>query len=178
MVEYRGYMQRYAMLYGTYLGVFWILGAIFFPLGLNNPLLFLLFIVFVLSGPFIAFRYVRRYRNSVCEGRISFFHAWSFTVLMYMFAALLSAAAHYLYFRFIDRGYIVDTYSRLMDNFFAQNTVVGGISLYQEQMEQALSQFSMLTPIELTMQLFSNNVFWGILLGLPTALLVMKRDLS
>lgn len=175
MVEYRGYIQRYAMLYGAYLGVFWIVGAIFFPLGLNNPLLFLLFIGFVLCGPIVAFRYVRIYRNLVCGGSISFFHAWLFTVLMYMFAALLSAAAHYIYFRFIDHGYIITTYSMLMDDFFSQGSMVENIDIYRMQIEQALDQFSLLTPIEITMQLFSNNVFWGILLAIPTALFVMKK---
>ena len=126
------------MVYGAYLGVFWIVGAIFFPLGLGNPLLFLVFLAFVLCGPFIAYRYARAYRNGACDGYISFLHAWTFTVLMYMFAGLLAAAAHYIYFRFIDQGYILNTYTSLM-------------------------------------QLFSNNVFWGALLAIPTALFVMKR---
>ena len=40
------------MLFGAYLGVYWIIGAVFFPLGLANPLLFLLFIAFVIGGPY------------------------------------------------------------------------------------------------------------------------------
>ena len=31
MAENRGYMQRYAMLFGTYMGGFWILKFILFP---------------------------------------------------------------------------------------------------------------------------------------------------
>ena len=175
MAENRGYIQRCAMLYGAYLGVFWIVGAVFFPLGLTNPFLFLLFIGFVLCGPFIAYRYVRTYRNVVCYGSISFSHAWVFTVLMYMFAALLAAAAHYIYFRFIDQGYIINTYSRLVEDFFVQDVAMVGMDAYKGQMEMALDQLSMLTPIEITMQLFSNNVFWGILLAIPTALFVMRK---
>ena len=175
MAENRGYIQRCAMLYGAYLGVFWIVGAVFFPLGLTNPFLFLLFIGFVLCGPFIAYRYVRTYRNVVCYGSISFSHAWVFTVLMYMFAALLAAVAHYIYFRFIDQGYIINTYSRLVEDFFAQDVAMVGMDAYKGQMEMALDQLSMLTPIEITMQLFSNNVFWGILLAIPTALFVMRK---
>lgn len=175
MTESRGYLQRYAMVYGAYLGVFWIVGAIFFPLGLGNPLLFLVFLAFVLCGPFIAYRYARAYRNGACDGYISFLHAWTFTVLMYMFAGLLAAAAHYIYFRFIDQGYILNTYTSLMEQFFAQDVTGGGMVAYKDQMELALDQLSMLTPIEITLQLFSNNVFWGALLAIPTALFVMKR---
>lgn len=175
MAENRGYIQRCAMLYGAYLGVFWIVGAAFFPLGLSNPFLFLVFIGFVLCGPFIAYRHVRTYRNAVCGGSMSFSHAWVFTVLMYMFAALLAAAAHYIYFRFIDQGYIINTYSKLVEDFFAQGVSMPGMDAYEEQLEVALDQLSMLTPIEITMQLFSNNVFWGILLAIPTALFAMKK---
>ena len=176
MAESRGYMQHYAMLYGAYLGVFWIVGALFFPLGLGNPFLFLAFISFVLCGPFIAYRYVRAYRNSACGGYISFIHGWTFTVLMYMFAALLAAAAHYVYFRFIDQGYILNTYAALVDQFFTQGSSdAAGMVAYKEQIEMALDQLSMLTPIEITLQLFSNNVFWGVFLAIPTALFAMKR---
>ena len=37
MTENRGYMQRYAMLFGTYMGGFWILKFILFPVGLSVP---------------------------------------------------------------------------------------------------------------------------------------------
>jgi len=39
MTENKGYLQRYAMLFGTYLGGFWILKFILFPLGLTTPFL-------------------------------------------------------------------------------------------------------------------------------------------
>ena len=38
MAENKGYMQ-YAMLFGTYLGGYWILKFILFPLGLTTPFL-------------------------------------------------------------------------------------------------------------------------------------------
>ncbi len=175
MAENRGYIQRYAMLFGAYLGVFWIVGAAFFPLGLSNPLLFLLFIAFVVGGPFVGYYYASTYRKQVCGGYMSFSHAWLFTMLMYIFAALLAAAAHYIYFRFIDGGYIINTYTALINDFFS-NPATSGMAPYKEQMEQALEQLSRLTPIDITMQIFSNNIFWGMLLAIPTALFAMKKN--
>ena len=145
MTENKGYLQRYAMLFGTYLGGFWILKFILFPLGISVPFLFSIFIGLTLCVPFMAYYYVRMYRNMVCGGTISFLHAWIFTVFMYMFAALLTAVAHYIYIRFID------------------------------QLREGLSQVRSLTPIEITMQMMSMNVFVGSLLAIPTALFVMKR---
>lgn len=109
MAENRGYMQRYAMLFGTYMGGFWILKFILFPVGLSVPFLLFLFMGLTLCVPFMGYYYARMYRNQVCGGGISFLHAWIFTVFMYMFAALLAAVAHYIYFRFIDHGYVINT---------------------------------------------------------------------
>lgn len=149
MAENRGYMQRYAMLFGTYMGGFWILKFILFPVGLSVPFLLFLFMGLTLCVPFMGYYYARMYRNQVCGGGISFLHAWIFTVFMYMFAALLAAVAHYIYFRFIDHGYVINTCETMVDTL-AQSNMPG-------------------------LQMISSNVFWGSILAFPTALFVMRR---
>ena len=173
MAENRGYIQRYAMLFGAYLGVYWIIGTGFFPLGLANPLLFLLFIVFVIGGPFVGYYYVKTYRKQACGGYISFSHAWLFSMLMYVFAALLAAAAHYIYFRFIDQGFIISTYQTMLANVRASD--LPGVETYLEQLSEAIDLMGALTPTDITIQLLSQNVFYGSLLAIPTALFVMRR---
>lgn len=121
MAENRGYMQRYAMLFGTYMGGFWILKFILFPVGLSVPFLLFLFMGLTLCVPFMGYYYARMYRNQVCGGGISFLHAWIFTVFMYMFAALLAAVAHYIYFRFIDHGYVINTCETMVDTLAQSN---------------------------------------------------------
>ena len=165
MAENKGYMQ-YAMLFGTYLGGYWILKFILFPLGLTIPFLSFLFVGLTLCVPFMGYYYVRMYRNTVCSGSISFLHAWIFTVFMYMFAALLTAVAHYIYFRFIDHGFVINAYESQIDILNKS-----GIPDIEETLETVKS----LTPIDITMQLVSWNVFCGSLLALPTALFVMRR---
>ena len=180
MTENKGYLQRYAMLFGTYLGGFWILKFILFPLGITVPFLFSIFIGLTLCVPFMAYYYVRMYRNVVCGGTISFLHAWIFTVFMYMFAALLTAVAHYIYIRFIDQGFILNSYETMLNSWETMLNnptykAVPGIDAYIEQLREGLSQVRSLTPIEITMQMMSMNVFVGSLLASPTALFVMKR---
>lgn len=117
-------MQRYAMLFGTYMGGFWILKFILFPVGLSVPFLLFLFMGLTLCVPFMGYYYARMYRNQVCGGGISFLHAWIFTVFMYMFAALLAAVAHYIYFRFIDHGYVINTCETMVDTLAQSNRFV------------------------------------------------------
>ena len=173
MAENRGYMQRYAMLFGTYMGGFWILKFILFPIGLSVPFLLLLFMGLTLCVPFMGYHYARMYRNQVCGGSISFLHAWIFTVFMYMFAALLTAVAHYIYFRFMDHGYVLNTCETMIDTIAQSN--MPGMDSYIATYREALETARLFSPIDITLQMISSNVFWCSILAFPTALFVMKR---
>ena len=120
------------MLFGTYMGVFWILKFILFPLGLkyNLPFLSFLFMGLTLCVPFMGYYYLRIYRNQVCGGAINFLPAWLFTVSMYIFSALLTAVAHYIYFRYIDHGFILDTYENLLSSLSASNVPVAMLKVF------------------------------------------------
>lgn len=98
------------MHFGTYMGIYWILKFILFPLGFHIPFLSLLFVILTLSVPFIGYHYAKMYRDKICGGSIQFSHAMLFTIFMYMFASLLVAVAHYAYFQFIDHGFIINSY--------------------------------------------------------------------
>lgn len=174
MTENKAYLQRYAMLFGTYMGVFWAAKFFLFPLGLNSPFLLFLFLGLTLCVPFMAFYYVRLYRDRVCNHSIGFFHAWQFTFLMYTFAALLTAVFHFLYFRFIDQGRIVNSYARLLESL-KTTTGVPEMENYFTQLNDFLELARSMTPIDITMQLVSQNIFYGALLAILTAIFVMKR---
>jgi ABC-type spermidine/putrescine transport system permease subunit I len=90
-----------------------------------------------------------------------------------MFASLLVAVIHYLYFRYMDNGLIVNTYQGMIDQMTAISTEEMKASL--DQFRAALDIVSNLTPLETTMQLLTQNVFYCTLLAIPTALLVMHN---
>lgn len=76
---------------------------------------------------------------------------------MYMFAALLAAVAHYIYFRFIDHGYVINTCETMVDTLAQSNMpeMDSYIATYQEALETA----RLLSPIDITLQMISSNVF-------------------
>lgn len=165
-------LQYYAMQFGTYLGILWIIKFPLYPMGLRYPIFQLLFMALTVAAPFVAYYYVRMYRDKVCGGSIRFLNAWVFTMLMYMFAALLTAVEHYIYFRYIDNGYIGNSLSA------ALHSMKGSQVLSQESMSlflAAIDDFCSLSPIKQTLQLISQNVIYGNILSLITALFVMKR---
>ena len=148
-------------------------GNFYFPVGLSVPFLLFLFMGLTLCVPFMGYYYARMYRNQVCGGGISFLHAWVFTVFMYMFAALLAAVAHYIYFRFIDHGYVINTCETMVDTLAQSN--MPGMDSYIATYQEALETARLLSPIDITLQMISSNVFWGSILAFPTALFVMRR---
>ncbi len=161
------------MHFGTYMGAYWILKFILFPLGLTIPFLLFLFIGLTLGVPFMGYYYARMYRNKICGGEISFVQAWIFTVFMYMFAALLTAMAHFIYFRFIDQGFIINTYTALLDSTLQAG--IPGMSSYINQFKETMEVLRSLSPIDITLQLLSQNVFYGSILAIPTALVVKRK---
>ena len=85
----------------------------------------------------------------------------------------LTAVAHYVYFRFIDQGFVLNTYESLLNSLTSHT--IPGMDAYVEQFKEIISAMRSLSPTDITMQLMSQNVFYGSLLAIPTALFVMKR---
>lgn len=166
-------LQQTAMYFGTLMGLFWIIKFTFLPLGFTIPLLQLLFMLLTFFVPILGYLYARKFRNRYCGGSITFSRAFAFTVLMYLFAALLAAVAHYIYFRYIDNGFLIDSYIGQLEAM--KPTATEELKESIDQFIEGFSLISSLSPIQLTFQLISQNFMYGVLLALPTALLVMRR---
>ena len=161
------------MRYGTAMGLFWIIKFIFLPLGFKVPFLQLLFIILTCYVPFLGFRFARTFREKYCEGQLSFVRAYIFLIFMYFFAALLTSVGHFVYFNFIDNGFITDTYMSQLE--MLKSNVSGDMETSVDQLMETFNVIANLSPIQLTLQLIFQNIFYGSLLALPTALFVMKR---
>ena len=72
-----------------------------------------------------------------------------------------------------DHGFVINAYESQID--ILKQSGVPGIEAYADVFQETLDNVKSLTPIDITMQLVSWNVFCGSLLALPTALFVMKR---
>ena len=172
MTDQRKNFQETAMRYGTMMGIFWTLKFVLFPLGMQSPLLLMAFFLLTLIVPVAGFFLVRQYRDRECGGVLTFSRAFLFTSFMYLFAALFATIAHYVYFRFMDHGLIVNTYQEMLTQMNAIATADMKTSL--EQFQQALDIISSLSPLEISIQIITQNVFYCTLIALPTALLVKR----
>ena len=159
------------MHFGTYMGIYWILKFILFPLGFHIPFLSLLFVILTLSVPFIGYHYAKMYRDKICGGSIQFScHALYHIYVYVCFSA--GSCGHYAYFQFIDHGFIINSYIQLWDELMTNTpALIENKEVIKETIDTARS----LTSINITMQLLSWGCILGSILAIPTALMVMKR---
>ena len=172
--EKKNNFQQDAMRYGTLMGIFWTAKFALFPMGMTSPLLLVAFFLLTLIVPVVGFFMVRQYRDRECGGVLSFSRAFMFTVFMYLFAALFATIAHYIYFQYMDNGLIVSTYQDMLTQMAAMATDEMKPSL--DQFQQALDIIAGLSPLDISLQLISQNIFYCTLIALPTALLVKRNN--
>lgn len=167
---YNNGLLNCAMTYGTAMGGYWIAKFMLVPFIFTVPLTSMIFLLLTAAVPILGYYFTRQYRDKYCpEGRVPFMQAWIFCLLMYMFAALLVSVAHYVFFRYVDDGAMLAAYSGVLEQMQqADPSLTAGVEQYQE----AIKMLSSLTPIELTVQMISSNIFYGMIFSLPTALLV------
>lgn len=175
-------IQKNAMTYGTYMGLFWVAKFILFPLGFSYNFLFLLFFLLTIAVPFICYRMTKNFRDTKLNGTINWFQAWAFNLFVFLFAALLVGVAHYAYFQFIDHGFIIESYDKVLTNIKLQTKSLSlendGAQLQDQlsQVQKMIDTFKRIKPIEIVYQLFTQNIFWGNIIALLVAFIVPKKS--
>lgn len=172
-IEKKKTLQEYAMKYGTVMGIFWTLKFALFPMGMESPLLLMMFFLLTLIVPVVGYFLAKQYRDRDCGGVLTFSKAFLFLIFMYMFAALFATIAHYIYFRYMDHGYIVNSYQEMLN--LASAGMTGDMKASFDQFQEALDMIRALSPLEISIQLITQNIFYCTIIALPTALLVKRN---
>jgi ABC-type lipoprotein release transport system permease subunit len=128
--------------------------------------------VLTLAVPFIGYRFVAMFRDKACGGFIGFAQACLFLLSMYLFASLLASVAHYIYFAFIDNGFMAAKMTAII-NAAMQVSPVSEED--RATLDEALKEFAALTPADFTLQYLSSDIVFCSLLSVPTALLAVRR---
>lgn len=162
MGEDKSFLLRGAMNYGFVMGIYWVIKYVFFILGFSHPTANIVYWSLSCLVPYIAYKMTRRYRENI-GGKLGFFHAWQFGVLLYFFAAILVSLEHYLFYRFVaPPDLLVKTVSDMEEALKASGA--------SQTLLDAIKEVHV-TPIQMAIQGIFNNVLYGIILSIPVALL-------
>ena len=102
------YMQlkAYARVDGALLAVLWVASFACYVAGIANPLFGTMALLLMVATPFFVARRLGHFRDEGRDGVISLARGWGYSVYVFFYAAVLMAVAQYVYFAFIDQGYI------------------------------------------------------------------------
>jgi hypothetical protein len=154
-----------AMLNGLIMGVIFSLN---FLLSISKvpslTLLSYVVVTFILVG---MYRLTVRFRDVDCEGVITYGKAYSFILLTFFFAAIISSVVKFVYFKYINPNYLDQL---LQESMKALETLRFPID------EAAYLQMGkMMKPASFTLQYIWLNVLMGSFVGLIMAAFI-KRD--
>lgn len=166
MNENKDYLLKGAMAYGMSFGIFWIFKYLFFILSLQVAFMGVVYWGMSVTVPYLAYIVTKKYKQ-VIGGRISFFHAWQFGILLYFFAALIVSLIHYIFYQFIaPSDYIASSYKQAFELMKTANL--------DATMMETLSNMKTPSAISMTIQGILNNIFFGIILSIPVAAIVCR----
>lgn len=167
-------LQAFARIDGAQVALLWVVSFACFILQFSYPLLGFVSLIFGVASLLLATMRVRRFRDAVRGGVLSFGQAFLYGLLIYLYASLLFALAQYLYFQFIDDGFMVSHYlSVVSTDEYRQAMAIYGLT--EADLKVAMDNITAMRPIEIAMQFFSVNVIMGAVLSLPVALIMQRR---
>lgn len=156
------------------MGVMWIISFACFIAQFYMPLLNMAALIFGIASIIVSAIRLRNFRDNILDGMISYWRAYGYSLLTYFYAALLLAAAQYIYFQFIDHGFLLNQYTAMTSSpeFKSMMTLYG---IKADEMKLTMDTIATLRPIDIALQFLTTNLFFGIVISWPMAALIKSK---
>ncbi len=123
----------------------------------------------------MTYKYIIKYRETDCGGAISYSHGLFYTILLFFFAALISAVVKFVYFRFINPEFLVES---LNQSLLAAESFIDMMDGKLQDTEKVYESIeAMNDSLNYTMMFTWMNVVLGFFVGLIMAG-IAKKDKS
>ena len=169
-------LKAYARQDGFFLAILWVASFASYIVGLTNQTLAMAALLMAVMIPIFVANRLRKFRDVCREGFISFARSYVYTILVFFYGAVLLAVVQYLYFAYMDNGYLLSSFVKMM------NTVEGKAMLEQYGMTQmvddSLSVMAMTRPIDYALNILTINISLGFILGVPIGLIMQRRRIE
>ena len=166
-------LKAYARQDGFFLAILWIASFASYIVGLSNQVLAIAAMLMAVMTPFFVANRLRKFRDEGREGVISFGRSYAYTIFVFFYGAVLLAVVQYLYFAYMDNGYLVSSFAKMM------STEEGKAMLEQYGMTQmvddSLAEMAMTRPIDYALNILTINISLGFILGVPIGLIMQRK---
>ena len=168
-------LKAFARQDGALLSLLWIGAMACYIQGLSSPTLGMIAMLLIVASPFYAANRLRKFRDGAREGIISFMRAYGYTILTYFYGGLLLAVAVFIYFDFMDNGYLLGKLTEMLNTEEGRQMMkVYGMA---DEINQSMEELAKMRPIDYAVNMLTIIISTGFILGLPTAAL-MKREVT
>ena len=129
-------------------------------------------VMLVVYTPIFVGERLKKFRDYGREGIISFRRGYAYTIFVFFYGGVLFALAQYLYFAFIDNGYLLSQFSKMVTSEEAQQMLRQyGMT---EMMNESLKEMANIRPIDYALNMLTINITLGFLLGVPISLILQR----
>ena len=166
-------LKAFARIDGARLALLWVASFTCYIVGIANPLYGMVALVLMVTTPFFVSRRLMKFRDEGLGGTISFGRGWGYSLYTFFYASILLALAQYVYFAYIDQGYLMKSLADALSTPEAKQMIEQyGI---QQSMQESLEQMGQLRPIDYALNVLTVNILVGMVLGLPIAAMLQRR---
>ena len=167
-------LKAFARYDGALLALLWTAAFAAYVAGMASPACSLLAMALMLATPFYVCRRLANYRDAALGGVISLRRAWAYAATVTFYAAILLALAQYVYFAYIDRGYLLQTFAAAL----ADPEVNGMLQQagLKHAVDDTMAQMTTMRPIDFALNMLSVNIACGIVMGLPIGALMQRNN--
>ena len=167
-------LKAYARQDGFFLALLWIASFGAYIAGFKHQVLGLTAILLAVFSPFYVLGRLRHFRDEGREGVISFTRSYVYTIFVFFYGAVLLAVVHFLYFNYIDDGYLMSEFVNAISTEEGHQLLVQyGMT---EIVDESLSEMSHIRPIDYALNLLTINIMLGFILGVPIGLLTYRNN--
>jgi len=167
-------LKAFARIDGALLSAIWIASFAAYITGLGNSLLMMIGMAMAVSSLIFAAGRTRRFRDKALNGTISFGRAYVYVILMFFYAAILFAVAQFVYFQFIDNGYLIGKIIEMM-NMEPNKQMIEAYGM-TEAVNESIELMAKTRPIDYALNYLTTNIIIGMISGLPIAALTQRKQ--
>lgn len=169
-------LKAFARQDGALLALLWMATFFLYIIGVENQMLGLAALLLMVYTPIFVGERLGKFRDYGREGLISFRRAYAYTVFVFFYGGVLFAIAQYLYFAFIDNGYLLTQFSKMVNSNEAQKMLQQyGMT---EMMNESLNEMANIRPIDYALNMLTVNISLGFILGVPISLIMQRNTLK
>ena len=169
-------LKAYARQDGFFLALLWTASFACYILGVTNHIMEMLALGLAITTPFFVAGRLRKFRDEGREGLISFGRSYAYTIFVFFYGAVLLAVVQFLYFAYMDNGYLLSSFSKMLSTEEGR-AMVSQYGMTQ-MVEDSLSEMANIRPIDYALNILTVNIIFGFILGVPIGLVMQRSQIN